>query len=279
MVVVITDDERPGPPGGVSASEPVWLARLDYAGGALCAVDPGRRRRSVAGELEAALRRVGHADAVADPLVRTDAGVHARGQVAALRGLRPIAGADLLRQLRRQLPSDIAATGIAPGPARPEVVRKQYRYVVDVGSTSSPFAEPFAWRAPPGVELARLRDAAAGLAGERDWAAFRRRGELRDGLVRAVDEVSWRFIDGFAVCEVVGVAFTYRLVRSLVGAMVAVARGAATPEALRAALAGDAVDVAREVAPARGLHLVRLWLADEPRWIGEEGALVFPWER
>ena len=75
---------------------------------------------------------------------------------------------------------------------------KIYRYTIDHGEIADPFLARFAWRTPFRLDPQRLKDTAVGIAGERDWSGFSRRGETRhlDGdLVRRIDRVTWT-LDG-----------------------------------------------------------------------------------
>lgn len=252
------------------------LVQLAYDGTDLrgAAALPGVR--TVVGEVRAALARCGEADAVVEALSRTDAGVHASGQVVAIDGLRHETRA--LAGLRRHLPPAIAALAAAAVVTAPVAVEKTYAYVLDLSCAGQPFATRFSWRPPYDVPLAGLHTAAALVPGDRDWRAFARRGETREDLRREIRAVRWRGVGDLAVCEVVGAGFTYRLVRSLVGAMIGVARGAYAEQDLVAALRGDAHPVAQEQAPACGLHLASILLHPEPAWQNRASLWRNPWD-
>jgi tRNA pseudouridine38-40 synthase len=162
---------------------------------------------------------------------RTDAGVHATGQVAhtdlpAGTELDP-----LLRRLNRLLPPDVRVRALSPAPegfdARFSALRRHYRYRVAAG----PFgAEPLRARDtlswPHPCDVAAMNAAAAGLLGEHDFAAFCRR---REGAttIRELLRCEWVRLDepDVLACEVSADAFCHSMVRSLVGALLAVGRG------------------------------------------------------
>lgn len=240
------------------------LLRLAYDGTdfAGCPEAPGRR--TVVGELRAALARVG-IDAGAEALSRTDAGVHAEAQVVVVDTERAWDERAWLRALDRQLPDDLRCLAVARVGTRPGVVAKRYRYEVDASASGDPFRARWSWRAR--VRLADLAPLAPSIVGRRDFLAFRRRGETRGDLVRTITEARWTQ-EGTRLCfHVVGDGFGYRLVRSLVGAQLAVARAACTREDLEGALAGNVTRAARQQAPARGLTLVSIHLDPEPSWV------------
>lgn len=228
---------------------------------------PGRR--TVAGELDAAFARIGEDATAAVGASRTDAGVHARGQIAHVDLRRTWDPVRLLAALGRQLPPDLACVAAAPVDdgwhAVHGVRRKTYRYLVDAGPVADPFAVRTAWRAP-GLDAALLAAAAAAVPGRRDWSAFVRRGEYRDDTTCRVLSCRWTRRDGLLACDLAADGFIYRLVRSLIGGMVAVARGSSAAADWSAALAGTANGASRQQAPAHGLHLLRVVHRRPPGW-------------
>jgi tRNA pseudouridine38-40 synthase len=254
---------------------PSFALLLAYDGTAFAGWWRQPGRRTVAAELDAACRRIGEGTAAAIGASRTDAGVHARGQVARVdleRGWEP---AGLLRALARQLPADLSCLGlaaVAPSwhPCH-DATAKTYRYRIDNAAIGDPFAARFAWRPPFRLELADLGAAARAIPGRRDWGGFVRRGESRAGagaLVRTISRVEWHAAGGALECTVTGEAFTYRLVRSLVGAMVAVAQGGCTAAELQRALVGGDSPAGRQQAPACGLCLERVHYQPDLEWVG-----------
>jgi tRNA pseudouridine38-40 synthase len=256
---------------------PVFALRLAYDGGGFSGWARQAGKRTVAGEVDAACARLdpgpGTEAARCGGASRTDAGVHARGQVARVELARAWAPKDLARALGRHLPEDItcmAAAAVADEWDPVANAGKVYRYRIHNGPLNDPFQRQWVWRPPFRLDLADLQEAAAGVAGRRDWRAFARRGETRTASVRTIHACLWEAEGVELVCTVVGEGFTYRLVRSLVGAMVAVAHGSCTPEAFAQALAGKASPAGTQQAPARGLCLEQVLFASghEPEWVG-----------
>ena len=213
------------------------------------------------GELTGALTvvlRVPHGLTVAG---RTDAGVHATGQVAHADLAADLEPRWLVRRLARVLPPDVRVRTITPVPdtfdARFSALRRHYRYRI---TTAVHGAEPLrardtlAWPHP--IDLAAVNAASAGLLGEHDFAAFCKR---REGAttVRALQQLSWTGDpDGVVTAAVSADAFCHSMVRSLVGALLDVGRGRRDPgwPAALLTLGARANEVA--VAPAHGLTLV-----------------------
>jgi tRNA pseudouridine38-40 synthase len=227
-------------------------------------------RRTVATTLDLAIARLGEGSASAVGASRTDAGVHARGQVAHVQLARRWRPDHFQRALAPHLPADLsclAAAAVSDGwHATHDAIGKTYSYWIDNGEIADPFSRHTSWRPPFRLRLERLQAVAAAVPGRRDWAAFARRGEEREDLVRTITEARWSAEGGFLVLSLAGEGFIYRLVRSLVGSMVAVAHGSLPLEAFAAALAGEPSPAGAQQAPARGLCLEQVRYAPEPAW-------------
>ena len=228
-------------------------------------------RRSVGGELDAAFARIGEPQAEAIGASRTDAGVHARGQVAHVDCVRTWSSGELRRALTKHLPIDVICRGVARVDNDWHAVHlasgKTYRYRLDMGAEPEPFLAPrISWRLPFPIDLSALQDAALILPGTHDMQAFARRGDQREDLTTHLNAVRWYDADRYRICQVRGTRFTYRLVRSLVGGMVAVAHDTTSHHAWRRALAGEVNAAAQQQAPACGLSLERVHYSVPPQW-------------
>jgi tRNA pseudouridine38-40 synthase len=230
--------------------------------------------RTVAECIDIACARFGEPDARVVGVSRTDAGVHARCQVAHLDTTRDYEASRLLGILATHLPSDLACYGVAVVDenwhACYQAQDKTYRYTISNGEIPDPFMARFAWRPPYRLALDKLQAASASIAGKRDWRGFVKRGETRhhDGdLIRDIHRVTWTAENDLLLCHVTGAGFTYRLVRSLVGAMVAVAHGTCRQEDLSAALAGNTTSASAQQAPACGLCLHDVRYSPSPNWV------------
>ncbi len=221
------------------------------------AVQPGRR--TVQGELEAALATVLRRPVRLTVAGRTDAGVHATGQVAHADLPSTVDGAVLRSRLVRLLPADVTVGDVRVAPAgfdaRFGALRRHYAYrVADEPSTAAPLRRRDTLTWPRHLDEHALTAAAAELLGEHDFAAFCRR---REGAttVRELQRLDWeRGRDGVLVCRVSADAFCHNMVRSLVGALVAVGEGRRST-GWPAELLATGVR-SSDVAPAHGLTLV-----------------------
>lgn len=236
------------------------------------AAQPGRR--TVAGVLTETLSRICGPGTVTGLTVagRTDAGVHASGQVCHVdlpRATWTALAGTLLRRLAGMLPGDVrvrAATEVpADFDARFSALYRCYEYrVTDAEHGADPLRrhEVLAW--PRRLDLAALNAAAAGLVGEHDFAAYCRRKEHATTL-REITRLDWRREhDGILVATVQADAFCQAMVRSLVGAMLAAGDGRRPvdwPASLlrRRERAGEVT-----VAPPHGLNLVAVGYPDDP---------------
>ena len=227
--------------------------------------------RTVAGELDAAFARIGEPQAEPVGASRTDAGVHARGQVAQVDCQRAWDPAHLTQVLNRQLPDDLVCRATAAVADDWHAVHaaggKTYRYRLHVAPQGDPFvARRIAWRTPFQVPLTDLQQAAMPLVGDLDAGGFVRRGEHREDLHLRLDCLRWYDRGEYRICQIRGTRFAYRLVRSLVGGMVAAATGTVTQAAWLAAIAGEQNPAGQQQAPARGLCLERVHYARPPHW-------------
>ncbi|GAA2004391.1 tRNA pseudouridine(38-40) synthase TruA [Nakamurella flavida] len=271
--VVVVPGVQAGPgPASVRLRLDLSYDGTDFSG---WAVQPGRR--TVAGVLGESLRTVLRAPV---PLVvagRTDAGVHALGQVAhidvdptALAALTPRQGnlpaptaalVGLNRRLAGLLPPDVRVRGIAaaaPGfDARFAALRRHYRYRVATSDWgASPMDRSFVLALRRELDHALMRRSATALLGLHDFAAFCR---PREGAttIRELQRLDVERVSGDEVHILVSAdAFCHSMVRALVGALVAVGQGRAPVEMPAAVLAAGVRTAAVHVAPAHGLTLM-----------------------
>ena len=226
--------------------------------------------RTVQGELETAITRITGEPARVLGAGRTDAGVHAEGQVASVRLATRLAVADLARALNAVLPSDLAVVSadvVAEDfHARHHARSKLYRYRIWNGARPSPLRAASHWRVKPPLDAAAMQAGAQRLLGEHDFASFQATGSdvtsTRRTLTRCDvergaggDETGAR---GEIVIHVEGSGFLRHMVRILAGTLVQVGSGLRTPESLTAVLAAADRRAAGPTAPPQGLTLVRV---------------------
>lgn len=253
-------DDEPVTPSGDGGLVRVRLAiAYDGTGFSGWAAQPDRR--TVQGSLEEALTRVLRVPVALTVAGRTDAGVHATGQVAHYDG--PAPDGTLLRRLAGVLPADVRVRSVAPAPAgfdaRFSALWRRYAYrVVDEPAAVDPLRryDTLRWDRP--LDRDAMQAAADRLLGEHDFAAFCKRRE-RATTIRALQQLDWaRGGDGVLTAIVRADAFCHSMVRSLVGALLAVGEGRRPPDWPAAQLARTERSSEVTVAPAHGLTLVEV---------------------
>jgi len=238
-------------------------------------LSPGAKKRTVQGELENALRKLGWSGRSVLLAGRTDTGVHAAGQVAAFDLDWKHADEELLRALNANLPADMAARDVRIAPPnfhpRFDANSRRYRYRLFCQPVRDPLRERFAWRVWPQVDDDMLQQVAPLFVGQHDFASYGTPPRAGSSTLRTVMIASWQPKEDEWQFEVQANAFLYRMVRRLVFVQVAVAQGKISVEAVARSLAGQAEGVALSaskgqerselpagLAPAHGLTFVEV---------------------
>jgi tRNA pseudouridine38-40 synthase len=221
--------------------------------------------RSVAGELEGAIAAIDPKATQTRGLSRTDAGVHAREQLAAFDTDKDIGLRGWVLALSQHLPDEIAivrATRVPPGfDARRQVTRKVYRYTVLHSLVRDPFLEGRAWRVMERFNHSDLNAIAQSLVGKHDFAAFRGAADTRTETVRQIFRIEVQKAhndERITLIEVEGDKFLYNMVRIIVGTLIDIGRERRPKDALTRALASHARTDLGITAPADGLCLERV---------------------
>jgi tRNA pseudouridine38-40 synthase len=197
---------------------------------------------------------------------RTDAGVHAEGQLVAFDASRDIAARGWVLGLNQHLPDDVAVRAACPVPPgyapRFAAQGKRYRYRVLVDDVRDPHLRARAWRVGS-IDPAALAREAESACGTHDFAGLRAAGDPRVNTVRTLTRVAIEAEADARIVSVVveGNAFLYNMVRILVGTMVDVSRGRLAPGAIARAIATRDRGAAGTTAPAHGLTLERVNVA------------------
>ncbi len=212
--------------------------------------------------VETALQRLLGVEAVVVGAGRTDAGVHARGQVAHLELDAPVALGALVHGVNHLLPADVrvlAASAAAAGfHARKSAIAKEYSYRLTRAPVVSPLDSLFAVRVAPEIDLEAMRAATAPLVGRHDFTAFALAGGGHGQPERTVLAAEWIERDVELLFRIVGDGFLRGMVRSIVGTVIEVGGGRRAPDDVAALLTGAPRSAAGPTAPARGLVLERV---------------------
>jgi len=220
-------------------------------------------RRTVQAQVEEAIKKIARVRIESIVAGRTDAGVHATGQVIHVDIPDSIAIEDLAYKLNRILDEDIRINRIEVAPpafhARFSALRRYYQYrILDENKVIQPLARlnTAGWYRP--LDLNLMNQASKLLLGTNDFAAF---CKYREGAttVRTLEKYEWvRDSEGYLVADVVADAFCYSMVRNLVGAVVCVADGRFEPSWIKTLLENKERVSDSLVFPARGLTLYKV---------------------
>lgn len=239
---------------------PTYKLVLEYVGTRYAGWQVQPSQPTVQGELLARIRRLFDDETLLIAgAARTDAGVHARGQVASFSSERTWEPRRLRRALNGHLPPDIAVTSVEIVEdgfhARRSATGRVYRYRIATGEVLSPFLGPFAhhYRRPLSVDA--MRSGAALLVGEHDFSAFRAAGDVSTTPVKTIRRSEVALEGSIAVYTIEGSSFLQHMVRSIAGSLLDVGRGHKPPEWIGKALASRDRSAAGATLPAKGLCL------------------------
>jgi tRNA pseudouridine38-40 synthase len=218
---------------------------------------------SVQGLIEEALTTIDGAPVTLHGAGRTDAGVHAVGQVASARVRSSIEDWQLIRALNAHLPDAIRVSELVTVPdefhARFSATAKTYEYRIWNGRTVPPFVRLYAWHILDPLNLAAMAQAAQAIPGEHDFAAFRSSRGVNHTTVRQITSARWRREgEHTLVFEIGGKGFLRYMVRSLVGTLVEIGRGQRPVDDIARLLAAPDRARAGRTAPALGLFLMKV---------------------
>ncbi|ACG71651.1 tRNA pseudouridine synthase A [Anaeromyxobacter sp. K] len=239
---------------------PVVKLVLEYDGTAYVGWQVQPNGPSIQAEVERALATLHKAPRRVTAAGRTDAGVHARGQVVSFPEDRPLPVKAYVMGMNALLPPDVAVRAASLEPdgfdARRSARGKRYRYVIENLPTRAPLTRLQAWQHFHPLELASVREAAAHLVGRHDFAAFQASDCACEHAVREVRRLDVLGEAGGRIEVVIeATAFVKHMVRNIVGTLVEVGRGRRAPGSMLDLLArGDRTE-AGPTAPPQGLFL------------------------
>jgi tRNA pseudouridine38-40 synthase len=238
---------------------PTYRLVVEYDGSAFHGLQYQPALRTIAGSLESALSRLFHEAVKITAAGRTDAGVHATGQVISFSTEQAFPIERLALALNAGTPADLAvreAVVAAEGfSARFDALERVYDYLIVNRAFAPALWRSRAWHVPRAIDDARFRAAAAPLIGEHDFAAYCGEAPERGGTVREVRSIELVRRDDLLRVTVRGNAFLHRMVRIIVGTLVECATGYREVAFASRALAARERGGAGVTAPAHGLYL------------------------
>jgi tRNA pseudouridine38-40 synthase len=248
--------------GGVGTGSRRVKLVVEYDGTDYCGfqIQPGCA--TVQGALERALAKVVQHPVRVSGASRTDAGVHALGQVVALDTINPLPLERLARATNEALPASVSVVSAEEAPAgfhpRYDAVGKEYVYRLATGPRVSPFAARWVWHLVASLDVAAMQQGADALVGRHDFGAFEAAGGVSRDPVRTVERLEWRGAEDGLELSVRGDGFLYMMVRNIVGTLVEVGLGRRAAGWAGEVLASRDRGQAGQTAPARGLCLVQV---------------------
>jgi tRNA pseudouridine38-40 synthase len=258
---------------------PTYKITLAYDGSQYVGWQRQAAGPSIQGAVEDALRALDGAVVAVAGAGRTDAGVHALGQVASFALARDMAPEILQRALNGRLPRDIrvvvAERASARFHARFSARRKIYRYRIGNAALHGPFEQHYTWHVPAALDVEAMDAAARQLEGKHDFAAFQTTGGATRTTVRTMFRSRVARVEpsaglpGHELCgaelvvhEIAGDGFLRHMVRAVAGTLVEIGRGRWPPDRMRDILAARDRSLAGPTAPAEGLFLVGVEYGD-----------------
>jgi tRNA pseudouridine38-40 synthase len=217
---------------------------------------------SVQGVLEEALARFEGTAVTVHGAGRTDAGVHALGQVASVTVNFDHDVATLQRALNAQLPPEVKVLSVAEMDAafhaRFSARSKTYQYRIRNTAVSDPFDRDYVWHLPESLDLQAMQRAADLLVGTHDFMTFQSSGSETSRTIRTMSRSVWCDTHGLLAYEITGDGFLRHMVRAIVGTLVEIGRGWREAATMAALLERRPRAEAGATAPAHGLFLLRV---------------------
>jgi tRNA pseudouridine38-40 synthase len=240
---------------------PRFKLTIEYNGTRYSGWQIQKNARTIAGELERAIREVTRAKKLElYGSGRTDAGVHAIAQVAHLDVATTLPPETLRRRVNDELPADINVLAVEAVShrfhARHDATGRRYLYQISKRRTA--FDKPFVWWVRDDLDLPRMRDAAALFTGLQDFRFFTDDEPDEKSTTVHVDSIDVSERDDLILIRIDGSHFLWKMVRRVVGVLVEAGRGGLTLDEIRKMLREGSGMPARLTAPASGLFLERV---------------------
>ena len=223
----------------------------------------GNTDNTLQGRLEGVLSRMAGKPVEIQGAGRTDAGVHARGQVASVHLPEGYTPQEVQNYLNRYLPEDVAVVEVVEVGerfhARLSATGKEYRYHIRMGNVPDVFARKYQYRVEEPLDLAAMERAAGYLTGKHDFRSFCGNRRFKKSTVREVFHIGVEVCGSDLTLVYRGDGFLYNMVRILTGTLLEVGLGQRTPESMVDILEARERTAAGKTAPAQGLVLQEVY--------------------
>lgn len=218
---------------------------------------------TIQGKMEAILSKMCNAPIEINGAGRTDAGVHAKGQVANFKINTDKSPAEIMRYLNMYLPEDIAVVDIMEAEerfhARLNAKGKHYQYRLRIAGTPDVFSRRYVYSyEETRLDVESMREAAKILSGKHDFKAFTSNHRTKKSTVRTID-IQIKETPEELIFDYTGDGFLYHMIRILTGTLIEVGEGKRTPESMETILQSEERANAGALVPAKGLTLVEVY--------------------
>ena len=217
---------------------------------------------TIQGTVTAAIEKLCPCSAELNGASRTDAGVHALGQVANIKIDTPVPTQNFPKALTELLPPDIAVTDAVDVPddfdAISSAKSKLYRYTICTAAPRPVMNIRFCWHRPGSLDIEKMTQAAQLLIGKKDFKSFAAAADQRRSSVRTITRCSVTAEESWIYIETEADGFLYNMVRNIVGTLVEVGRQRWLPEKINDIIKAKDRAAAGPIAPAAGLCLIKI---------------------
>jgi tRNA pseudouridine38-40 synthase len=236
---------------------------ISYDGSDFAGWQTQPQRRTVQETLEAAITQITQEPRIRlNASGRTDAGVHAIGQVANFFTTTKLPPETLVRAINANVPHDVSILAAEDKPeafdANHDAVRKMYRYIIHDGAVPSPFLRKYCCQSKHRLDDRAMREAARVLVGQHDFHSFETEWPNRASSVRTITHLAVNRFGDYLWIDVEADGFLYNMVRAIAGTLINVGRGYWPIEQVAAILDAEDRTEAGPTAPAEGLFLMRV---------------------
>jgi len=246
----------------------LYRAQIEYDGTEFKGFQIQAEGRTIQGEIEQALQKLTQTHVRVIGAGRTDAGVHALGQIIAFRTAWRHSLSDLHRGLNALLPSAITVhtLDVAPPDFHPRFSARSrwYRYQIGLWPGHAPLRARFVWELGPELDIEAMKTAAAYLPGTHDFASFGQPPQ-GDNTVRHVFEARWKQEDDLLHFDIIANAFLRHMVRNLVGTLIEVGQHHLSPDEFKSILSQQNRSLSAPPAPPQGLILMAVTYPNESK--------------
>ncbi|SCZ09029.1 tRNA pseudouridine(38-40) synthase TruA [Alkaliphilus peptidifermentans] len=239
------------------------MIEIEYDGTQFCGWQIQPNGRTVQGEIKKALHTLTGNQIKIDGAGRTDAGVHARGQVANFFMDLAIPIGKIPMALNSLLPEDVSIVNAVEMPqdfhARYSAIGKRYSYLIYLNSVRSPLMRNYGQHVSYKIDIDKMKDASKVLLGTHDFKGFMASGSKIINTVRRIDEIDFNIHEKNLEIAFEGNGFLYNMVRIIVGALIELGRGKISKEHIILALQSGNRKLLGPTAPPQGLYLDKVF--------------------